>query len=182
MKLKERWRLSFGAVRILCFFLMIVFVAGSSFADQTEVLPTTNTKVVVREHPKTGEPYVAIIPAGEPDRGGPFAGMKRISRPDYRMLDPKIKSGQIPYEGPVSDRKKVYLFAASIAALGIGGAVLLPIAPATGAAASGGAGIYAGAGAGVAAGTAGAVAISTRESKKQEDYTHTAKSESESVS
>ncbi|MBI3307589.1 MAG: hypothetical protein HYZ84_07285 [Candidatus Omnitrophica bacterium] len=153
------------------------------FAEiEAEVLPKTNTRVAVREHPKTGEPYVAIISAAGDDRGGPFAGMKKISRPDYRMLDPKIKSGTIPYEGPVSSRKKVYVFAASIAALGIGGATLIPVAPVTGAGAASGAGAYAAAGAGVASGTAGAVAISMKENKKQEDYTHTAKSESSTSS
>ncbi len=167
---------------LISLFLSLTLVFGHVYAEDTEVLPKTNTKVVVREHPKTGEPYVAIVAASEADRGGPFAGMKRISiRPDYRMLDPKIKSGTIPYEGPYSSRKKVYMFAASMAALGIGGAALLPVAPATGAGAAGGVGAFAGAGAGVVAGTAGAVAVAKRQdSEKKDDFTNIAKSESDS--
>ncbi|MBI3313243.1 MAG: hypothetical protein HYZ83_03330 [Candidatus Omnitrophica bacterium] len=166
--------------KIFCLTLILVLVFGHVYAEDTEVLPKTNTKVLVREHPKTGEPYVAVISASEADRGGPFAGMKKISiRPDYRMLDPKIKSGTIPYEGPYSSRKKVYVFAASMAALGIGGAALLPVASVTGAGATGGAGALAGAGAGVAAGTAGAVAAAKRQDpEKKDDFTNIAKSES----
>lgn len=166
--------------KIIYFLLIFILASGNIFAEGTEVLPKTNTKVVVREHPKTGVPYVSIIASGQPDRGGPFAGMKKISRrPDYRMLDPKIKSGTIPYEGPVSSRKKVYIFAAALAAGGAGGAALLPIAPVTGAGAAGGAGALAAAGAGVAGGTVGAAAISMKQNPKQEDYTHVSKSEAE---
>ena len=73
------------------------------------------------------------------------------------------------------------MFAASMAALGIGGAALLPVAPATGAGAAGGAGAFAGAGAGVVAGTAGAVAVAKRQDpEKKDDFTNIAKSESDS--
>ena len=89
-----------------------------SAASVSEVIQKTPTRVVVREHPRTGRPYVSIVSSEAPARD-PFSGLHQaMKRPDYRMLDPKIKAGQIPYEGPYSDRKKVYLLAASLATVG----------------------------------------------------------------
>ncbi|MBI4372387.1 MAG: hypothetical protein HY585_01515, partial [Candidatus Omnitrophica bacterium] len=101
---------------------------------------------------------------------------------DYRMLDPKIKSGEIPYEGPYSSSKKVYLFAASLATLGVaGGAVGMAVAPAAaaGSAASGGGAYLAGAGA--IAGSATAVTVIKAQpdpDPNQDDFTQISKSES----
>lgn len=152
--------------------MMLVF-ACSAFALETgdrlkrvtanlspvsEILQETSTKVVVREHPRTGRPYVSVNAADVPDQDPWKGNRKNFSRPDYRMLDPRMKSGQVPYAGPASDRRKVYAFAASMAALGAAGGVAGILAPAAATASSGagGAGVYAAGGAAVTAGTAGA--------------------------
>jgi len=156
-------------------FLLIIFPLR---AMGSEVIEETKTQVIVREHPKTGKPYVSIV-SNEGPVEDPFAGQrKKMTRPDYRMLDPKIKSGKIPYEGPSSDRKKVYLLAASLATVGtVGGALAIAAAPvATGAGATGGAGAYAAAGGAVAAGTASGAWKATRSDPKNEEFIH--KSES----
>lgn len=151
-----------------------------SLAAENEIFPKTRTQVVVREHPRTGKPYVVITDPGK-EALDPFTAIrtaKPMMRPDYRMLDPNIKRGSIPYEGPVSDRKKVYIFAATLATLGtVGGAAIIAAAPAaTGAGAAGGAGMYAGAGAGVTAGTVAGTFAATKSDPKKETFTHTAES------
>ena len=167
-------RLTFA---VLIFIISLSQICG---AAENEVLPETRAVVVIRQHPKTGKPYVVITDRGKnaPD---PFAAIrtaKPVMRPDYRMLDPKIKSGQIPYEGPVSDRTKVYIFAASLAAVGtVGGAAIIAAAPAaTGAGAAGGAGLYAGAGVGVVVGSAAGTVAATKSDPKKESFEHTAQS------
>ncbi len=152
-------------MRIPAILLMILMLAvPAGYADDNEVTRTTPARVVVRQHPKTGRPYVVI--ASDKGNRNPLVVPASASRfrPDYRMLDPKMKSGKIPYEGPVSDRKKVYIFAATVAALGTaGGASIIAAAPAaTGTGAAGGAGAYAAAGAGVATGTVSAALDKTR--------------------
>ena len=145
----------------------------------SEVLEETRTQVVIREHPRTGRSYVSIVQAGEEARD-PFAGTKRnYSRPDYRILDPKIKSGKIPYDGPYSDKKKIYIFAASVATLGAAsGAAVIAAAPAaTGAAASGGAGAYLAGGTVVLAGSAVAAEIAMKPDPKKGHYTLRSQSE-----
>ena len=147
----------------------------------SEVLEETNTQVVVREHPRTGKPYVSIIRAGEETKD-PFAGARRnYSRPDYRMLDPKIKSGAIPYEGPYSDKTKIYVFAATLATLGAAsGAAVIAAAPAaTGAAASGGAGAYLAGGTAVVVGSVAEAQIATAPNSKKPEYKHRAESKLE---
>jgi len=149
----------------------------ASTVDASEVIKEADTSVVVREHPKTGRPYVSIVPADIPP--DPFSGQKKYSRPDYRMLDPKVKSGRIPYGGPYSDRTKIYVFAASLAALGTAsGALVMAAAPAaTGAAASGGAGAYLAGGTAVVAGSAAAAgAGQAPDPDKLEDYSHRSES------
>ncbi len=145
-----------------CLVITAVFVLPQAAAD--EVITQTPTKVVVREHIKTGKPYV-VITSAQGDRN-PFASIPVATRvrPDYRLLDPKVKASQVRYEGPVSDRKKVYIFAGTIAALGTaGGAAVIAAAPAaTGAGAAGGAGGYAAAGTAVAAGTISTSVLNTR--------------------
>ena len=139
--------------------LIFLYSSASLAADDgdrssNEVIRKTSTQVVVRIHSKTSRPYVSITPAGVPLDPKSVAVTTPITRPDYRMLDPKIKNGQIPYEGPSSNRTKIYVFAGTLAALGIaGGAVAIAAPAASTSAAGGGAGVFAGAGAGTAAGT-----------------------------
>ena len=155
------------AMTVFALFLNIPLTFSS------EVLEETSTAVVVREHPRTGKPYVSIVRSGG-EAGDPFAGMRKFySRPDYRMLDPKIKSGAIPYNGPYSDKTKIYIFAASLATLGAasGVAVIAAAPAATGAAASGGAGAYLAAGTAVVAGSAAAADVAMKPDSKKGDYT-----------
>ncbi|HLD50666.1 MAG TPA: hypothetical protein VJC08_05650 [bacterium] len=158
----------------------LLLFSGIFEAAGNEILRETQTQIVVRQHPYTGNPYV-VVTDKEKEAVDPFAAIrtsKAMPRPDYRLLDPKIKSGQIAYEGPVSDRKKVYIFAASLATLGtVGGAAIIAAAPAaTGAGATGGAGVFAGAGAGIAAGTVAATAAATKSGPPKESFQHTAQS------
>ncbi|MBI4358632.1 MAG: hypothetical protein HY584_04965 [Candidatus Omnitrophica bacterium] len=157
------------------------FISQNTVLYGSEVFQDTDTQVVVREHPKTGKPYVSIISHSALSQVDPFERLKgKMSRPDYRMLDPKVKSGEIPYEGPYSSSTKIYVFAATLATLGtVGGAVGLATVPAaaTGAAASGG-GAYLAGGAAVAGGAAGAAALATRSDSRQDDFIQTSKSES----
>lgn len=142
----------------------------------SEVIEETGTRVIVREHPKTGRPYVSIIPSGAETPRDPFGeARKRYGRPDYRMLDPKVKSGQIAYEGPWSDRKKVYIFAASLMTVGVvgGGIGMATAASAAGSTAAGGGGAYVAAGTAVTAGSAAVVAAKSRPDPHREDFDHT---------
>ena len=166
------------SAKFLNIFLLLSFSVSSLYAS--EVIEETHTRVVVREHPKTGKPYVSIVSGDQPLAADPFAKQrKKMSRPNYRMLDPKVKPGEIPYDGPYSSSTKIYVFAATLATLGVaGGAVGLAAIPAsTGGAASGG-GAYLAAGSAVAAGTAGTVAIKTRNNPNQDDFTLVSKSKS----
>ena len=169
----------------LCIILILGLLISypTSLLQGSEVLEQTETRVIVREHPKTGKLYVSIIPNNGPVPEDPFAKQRTIiSRPDYRLLDPKVKLGEIPYDGPYSSSKKIYIFAASMATLGAVGTVGMVALPATavtsGAAASGG-GAYLAAGSAVAAGTAaGTVALQKSDSKK-DDFILTSKSKTE---
>lgn len=147
----------------------------------SEVIEETPTQVIIREHPKTGEPYVSIVPINKENPKDPFTGQRKFSRPDYRMLDPKIKKGTIPYDGPYSSRKKVYILAATLATVGTAGGVAgLAAAPAaTGTAASGGAGAYFAGGTAVAGGSAAAVTVATRSKPKDDNYIHRSESKEE---
>lgn len=166
-----------------CFAVMLFISAASSNSFASEVIEETRTQVIVREHPKTGQPYVSIVSADNPDPKDPFTGQRqKFSRPDYRLLDPKIKAKDIPYEGPYSSRKKVYVFAASIAAVGAAGGIAgLATAPAaTGAAgASGGAGAYM-AGAGAVAGTAAAASVHATTGTREPNFIHRSESKEKS--
>lgn len=154
---------------VLC--AVCFFAPALSAAEGNEVLAPTNTKVAVREHPKTGKPYVTIVGPEGPSRNNPLsAPVKVISRPDYRMLDPKVKSGEIPYDGPVSDRKKVYALAGTLAVTGVvSGVAVAAAAPAATGAAAGGAGIYGAAGAAVITGTASGVWLKSRPTKEERE-------------
>ena len=137
--------------RAALFSVLWLLCSRGSAALANEVLVEPPAEVVVREHPKTGFPYVSIIDPNKPR--AQFSGdMKKYNRPDYRMLDPKVKPRDVKYDGPVSDRKKVYILAGALAAGGVAGYAALPVAAASGGAATG-AGAYAAASAAVTAGT-----------------------------
>ncbi len=149
----------------------------------SEVIEETHTRVIVREHPKTGKPYVSIVSSDDPDPKDPFTGpLQKFSRPDYRMLDPKIKAKDIPYHGPSSDRRKVYVLAATLATVGTaGGAAGILAAPAaTGAGAAGGAGAYL-AGAGAVAGTATAASVYATTGSKEDNFIHRSESKEKAI-
>ena len=161
---------------LISFIFLILMNIALVPLHASEVIEETHTKVIVREHPKTGKPYVSIVSRDQPEPKDPFANQRQRYRPpDYRMLDPKLKSGAIPYEGPYSDRKKVYVFAASLATVGTaGGLGIIATAPAATGAAAGGSGAYfAGAGA-VAAGTTTAAIAASK--PKNEEYLHRSES------
>ena len=149
----------------------------------SEVIQDSHTRVVVREHPKTGKPYVSIVPADIPLNAGPLGRYGKISkRPDYRMLDPKVKSGEIPYEGPYSDSRKIYVFAATLATLGtVGGAIGMVAVPVTTGGAASGGGAYLAAGAATAVGSAAGAVASTKSDRKSDNFVQTSRSQSTAV-
>ena len=155
-------------------FLLIAILWMPPVYAGNEIIPETPTRVVVRQHPRTGKPFVSIT--GKDSAHDPFSEVRKGKRPDYRMLDPKIKSGQIPYDGPSSDRKKVYALAAALAAVGtVGGIGIIAVAPAaTGAGAAGGAGVYGAAGGAVAAGAISGAVASTHSGggPEKDNFTH----------
>ncbi len=146
--------------------------------NASEVIPETDSQVIVRAHPKTGKPYVVIV-AKDSIPEPFFPDSKKFSRPDYRLLDPKVKSGQIPYDGPYSDSKRIYIFAATVATLGtVGGAIGMAVIPASASgAATGGAG-YLAAGGAVAASTVTAAVANTAPNPKNDDFVQTSESKS----
>lgn len=166
--------------------LLLVFTVPAYAAEVLErqsvevagTIEHPNTLVMVREHPKTGEPYVSIVSSELPNSADPFLRQRsRYSRPDYRMLDPKIKSGKIPYEGPYSDRKKVYVFAASLATLGVaGGAVGMATASTAASAAAGGGAAYVAAGSAVAGTATAAAMIKSQPNPKKDSYRYSSES------
>lgn len=168
--------------RGIILFSVLCLLMNSAFAGETEVFQETTVKVFVRKHPQTGKSFVSLRDEKVPTREDLFKGfVKREIRPDYRLLDPKRKAKEIPYDGPSSDRTKVYVFAATIATLGVaGGAVAAAAIPATAATtgASGGAALYGVGSAAVTLGTVGTVQVKTRLKPGEENYTHKAESHS----
>jgi len=162
------------AFAVLTVFAMVLH-GPAGFARGSEVFEETPTKVAVRNHPKTGKAYVSIVDEGLAVERVPLTDRELDpERPDYRMLDPKIKAGEIPYHGPVSDRKKVYLLAAGLATAGtvssFAAAAAIPAAASSGASAAGGAGAYAAAGTAVTAGTVSTVWLKTQPDPDGDDY------------
>lgn len=163
--------------KIAALVIGLLLLHGFSFGMENEVMQKPIAEVFIREHPQTGKPFVSIRSENNPT--DPFKGfVKREVRPDYKMLDAYAKG--IPYDGPISDRTKVYVFAATIATLGVAGSVVaaaaLPAAASTGA--TGGAGFYGATGVAIAVGTAGTVAYEMHVKPGDEHYTHTAVSTS----
>ncbi len=155
--------------------LAMILAAGPIFAGESEVLQEAPEKVFVREHPQTGKSFVSL--RKKDNTKDPFKGfVKREIRPDYEMLDAKTKSGDIPYDGPVSDRKKVYVFAATMMTLGVAGGIATVAMPVGAAAAgtSGGTGLLGVEAATVVAATAGTVAVQTHIRPGEENYIHDA--------
>jgi hypothetical protein len=167
----------------IIYVLVCLLAVPASVNGDLEIKDPTHTCVAVKKHPKTGKPYVTILPENVSSGDAEIISASRAAspqptpaRPDYRMLDWKVKNGAIPYDGPSSNRTKVYVFAASIATLGVvSGAAVLAVAPATAAAtgaSASGAGIYAAGGAAVTAGTVSTALIQTKPDGKQDDYDH----------
>lgn len=159
--------------KILAGVLMLVLGASTVSGLESEVLDESPVKVFVREHPQTGKPFVSLRKG---DKGPDFfkGFVKREIRPDYAMLDAAKRSGDIPYDGPVSDRKKVYIFAATMITLGVAGGIATAALPATAAAggASGGTGLLGAGAVTVVAGTAGTVALKSHLAPGEENYIH----------
>jgi len=154
--------------------ILIMIVGVDPVLAENEVLKDTLTEIVVRQHPKTGDSFISIIPVDKPRRKDlQFEGMKTYSRPDYRMLQAGVKSGQIPYDGPYSSSKKIYILAASLATMGVAGSVIgaaaFPAA-ATTASAGGGAGLAVGAGAVAVTGAVATTAYVKSQHQISDDY------------
>lgn len=147
------------------------FLALSSSPMANEVLEETRTKVIVRVHPKTGKPFVSIVPSDISINPSIEKKTTPARRPDYRMLDPKVDAKNIAYDGPISDRRKVYVLAGTLAALGAGAGVLGTLAPATAASGgtAGGAGLYAG-GAALTGGGTIAATVAVHAENQPEDF------------
>lgn len=163
------------SLKFAALILVLVMMAGLPVsAEESEVLPKTKTQVMVREHPKTGRSYAVIVSSEKPDAGYPYHGkVIKASRPDYRMLDPKVKRGEIPYDGPYSDRRKIYYFAAGMATAGLLGGTLIPVAPAAAGAAGSGGGLgYGLAGTAVIDGTISTAMLKQRPDPNRDDFTH----------
>ena len=152
--------------------LFLIFFCISGAAQAGEVIPKTQTAVVVREHPQTGKPYLAIVRTDAAPRKIFYGPAAKYRQPDYRMLESGANSQSAGYDGPASSRKKVYLLAAGLAAGGVAAYAAMPAAAASGAAA-GGAGVYAAAGTAVAAGTISASWV-MMQSDRPDDFTHKA--------
>ena len=154
-------------------FIFFLLAGTISVSASSEVLPGTRTEVLVRRHPNTDKEYVSIASLDEPRKDLQRIHRGKYSRPDYRLLDPHTKSGEIPYDGPASSRKKVYILAASLAAGGaasaVAGAALFPAAAAT-TSASGGTGLVAAGAAAAASGGAVSIRALTQPSDLPEDY------------
>ncbi|MBI4398604.1 MAG: hypothetical protein HY586_05720 [Candidatus Omnitrophica bacterium] len=152
----------------------------------TEVEVKTHSRVIVREHPKTGKPYVSIVSGELPVPPDPLTHARnRYSRPDYRMLEPDAKKGDYAYDGPYSDRTKVYIFGATLMTAGVTGGALgmayAPAAAATATASTGGGGAYL-VGAGALAGAGGlTVSELTKTRPKDEQFTHEGESKNQFI-
>jgi hypothetical protein len=159
--------------KIIFWVLILLMVQMPARGQENEILQDSGAKVYVREHPQTGKPFVSLR-AGEPAQD-PFKGFtKREIRPDYKMLEADSKG--VPYDGPVSDLKKVYVFAATMMTLGVAGVVVtaaLPVAAAAGASTTG-TGVLAG-GAVVATGVAADLVVESQIKPGEEHYIHEGK-------
>ena len=120
--------------------LLLLLAAAPAAGGEVDVqAPLTlevppQSGVVVKAHPRTGRPYVSVVPPGE--TSAPPSAARQVDRPDYRYLH--SRAGQVPYRGPVSDRTKVYVLAGTLASAGVAtGVAGLATAPAAAGAAAG---------------------------------------------
>ena len=168
-------------MKLAALFLCVMILAPKApdaVLCASEVLEKTPTKIAVQHHPRTGKPYVTVVDHGRVLSDPAFPPEERqLQRPDYRYLDPQVKKGEVLYQGPVSDRRKIYVFAAGLAVLGTAGSLALPVTAVSGAA-GGGAGAYAAAGSAVTAGTAAGTVAAHRQSKPVQDENYRLKAES----
>lgn len=164
---------------IILFIIISLLFSPSTLWAENEVLPETNSTVLVREHPKTGDPFISIVSSdGLPREDLVFESKEKFSRPDYRLLDPKINPKDIGYDGPYSSKTKIYILAASLASLGAAGGLAAAAAiPAAGTAAGSGAGLGIGVGTVAAGGAATAAAVIKIDSEIPDDYRRIQKSE-----
>ncbi len=97
--------------------------------------PPPESGVAVKAHPRTGRPYASIVAPGEaPEAASP---VRPLERPDYRYLH--AGRGEVAYQGPSSDRTKVYVLAGTLATAGVAaGMAGLATAPAVAGAAAAG--------------------------------------------
>jgi hypothetical protein len=156
------------------FGLVFFLVNGLTFAEYSEVLDEPAQEIYIQEHKVTHEPLVTL--ANEDGLGSRYEFLKnpqKISRPDYIMLDHQLKSGDIPYDGPVSNRKKVYYFAAGMAATGVLAGTLIPVSAVSAGTATTGAGAYAAGGAAVAASSVGLSSWKSKPDLQEENFSHT---------
>ncbi|MFC1808918.1 hypothetical protein ACFL3D_02195 [Candidatus Omnitrophota bacterium] len=167
-------------VNISVFMLCVVFIGRSVYAQEdytSEVVIVSDARVSVRVHPRTGEEYVSIHPVEQELPRYDFQTHgEKYSRPDYEMLSHTTKSGDVYYDGPVSDRTKVYVLAATLAASGIAaGAVAqagVAAAATTASTASAGAGAYATAGAVLMGISIGTPLIRAQPDPHRDDFIH----------
>jgi hypothetical protein len=170
-----------NAKRVIVAMLFIFYCIGNVNAEEvgsSEVIDI-GTDVSIRVHPKTGEEYICLRAAGEEAPAYRFQIMgERYSRPDYEMLSHNVRSGDIPYDGPVSDRTKIYVLAATLAASGIAAGVVAQAAAAGAAAttaasaSTAGAGAYATAGAVLAGVSVATPLIKAQPDPNRDDFIH----------
>lgn len=161
--------------------LLFLFpVTALSVENTQEVLRSaTKAQMVKRVHPVTKQTFFSIVESGAEEYPMGLERATPRSRPDYRLLERDADASKIYYDGPVSDRKKIYLFAGTVAAVGTvaGTAGLLAAASSTATTgAAGGAGAYAAGGTAVLSGVAGTVAVKSKPDTEQAPYIHEATS------
>jgi len=141
---------------------------------ESETIIAQDNQVIVREHPKTKRPYVTIA-SGDTEIEEHTITMPSdtVSRPDYRILSYRVPKDIPPYNGPYSDRTKVYVFAGALIATGIATAAVGAAAPAAVGAASSGGGAYAVAGTTVGVTTLATALLKARPDPDEDEFTHT---------
>jgi hypothetical protein len=131
-------------------------------------------QVVVRVAPGTQRPFVSIVSDAAATEERFIASSETgRGRPDYRMLAYTVPRDTPLYEGPYSDRTKVYILAGALMTTGIATAAIGAAAPAALGAASSGAGAYAAAGTAVGVTTLATALIKARQHPDEHDFTHT---------
>lgn len=162
-------------MRFFQFFLILaILFQNVLFAD--EVLTGVPVKIVKKEHPRTGKKFYSVVSEDIQKTGIAAVEKKNYSRPDYRFLDHTVKSGTIPYDGPSSSRKKVYVLAGTVATLGVvGGSVGMmaaasaPVSAGTGSGAVG----YLAAGTAVGTGSLSTAWLKSRPDPERDNFERT---------